>query len=84
LEPLKRDPKGRATKRTNIPLMDTQASKALNFASFDSQSHWNRCRFVVSASGEECLIASWVFANSPLDVSRMHDSITVNGTYQYV
>ncbi|KAJ7659979.1 hypothetical protein B0H17DRAFT_1163121 [Mycena rosella] len=45
----------------------TSAALALNFGSYSAESTWTKCSHVISESLDQCLIGSWVFAQSSTD-----------------
>ncbi|KAJ6551835.1 hypothetical protein B0H19DRAFT_1297712 [Mycena capillaripes] len=63
LAPLPRGQK----ERVKYELRATNASLAVNFGLHSAESHWLKCRRVISESLDECFIHSWVFAVSPID-----------------
>ncbi|KAJ7685821.1 hypothetical protein B0H17DRAFT_1160739 [Mycena rosella] len=63
LAPLPRDQK----ERVRHKLGATSAALALNFGSYSAESTWMKCSHVISESLEQCLIRSWVFAQSSTD-----------------
>lgn len=77
LEPLTRDSNKKIPRRKYIPWRQTQGAKAINSME-DADSEWAPCRFVIARSGDKCLVGSWIFARSPLDVS-----LTLPLNFQY-
>jgi hypothetical protein len=69
LVPLPKRKKGSpAPQLIRVQLSATHAAQALNSANYDMSTTWFPCKQVISASLDECKIASWVFAKSPLTV----------------
>lgn len=56
--------------RKPVTLDSTNAARALNNGDYDLASHWFPCREIITAALDECNKGSWVFAKSPITVSR--------------
>lgn len=69
LEPMRQLGKKRV--RTKLCLSESKASAAINFAAYDATSEWFSCKEVVCASLDECIVGSWVFAKSPVNVRTL-------------
>lgn len=63
--------------RETYPLKSTSAAQALNYGLYSSESVWKKCVYVVSESLDECLVDSWVFAQSPI-VEVSHSTCSYN------
>jgi hypothetical protein len=56
-------------------LEDTLASAALNLESYAAEQVWMPCMYTIAQSQDKCSKNSWVFAKSPLDVSKIKASV---------
>jgi hypothetical protein len=53
----------------SFALSATQASCAVNYSSYSPHSTWFKGKEVVSDSLDECVVGSWIFARSPINVN---------------
>ncbi|KAJ7097466.1 hypothetical protein C8R44DRAFT_643499, partial [Mycena epipterygia] len=65
LVPLKRGQKQHSV----YPLGSTCAARAVNYGLYQPDSEWRRCVSIISESLDECLLGSWIFAQSATDVA---------------
>ncbi|KAJ7703890.1 hypothetical protein B0H17DRAFT_1157051 [Mycena rosella] len=65
LTPVKRGQK----EREKCSLQSTNAACAANYGLYTAASVWTKCIHVISESLDQCLVSSWVFAESPVDAS---------------
>lgn len=72
LEPLKRSQNRTKITRLSFRLADTLASQAVNIpeAMQNPEVRWHRGKHVISHADDECVIGTWIFAQSPFSSVR--------------
>ncbi|KAJ7195789.1 hypothetical protein GGX14DRAFT_575340 [Mycena pura] len=81
---LKPVPRG-SNARIQLKFKETSAARALNGGAHPGESKWDECKSVVSESGDECKLGTWVFASSATDpnatvIGRIEQILTQGAT----
>jgi hypothetical protein len=77
LESLKRSSTRKKIDRPTLRLADTCAVQAINIPETmqNPEIEWYRGKHVLSHAGDECAVATWIFARSPFSSVRQHLAI---------